>query len=230
MVPTLIYLLYKNMIKRRWPITCQKLENSMPGRSSLLIAGLIIILMLTTLVLAAQQQTLQYAVMHKGSEIGWLFIQKKISSSTINYQLQSEVRVRFVFLFTGSAQEETRFENGKMVYSRLYRKMNGKVKANRCIWFNGKGYEVQRGNYKEKIELPSVTYNQHSLYFQEPVHESVMYSDSFQQFIRIENMGNGVYRLKMPDGAINFFHYKNGICCRVRIENTLHSAEIILKP
>jgi hypothetical protein len=229
MVPVLIYLLYKKFRKSSWPRIRRVVKSKTTKRSGYLVLGLIVLLLLITIGVTAQEQTLKYAVVRKGNEVGWIRIQKNASDHSIVYHLDSEIKTRIIFQFTASAKEETEFEDGRMIYSSLFRKMNGNIKADKQTRLTGSGYIIQKGDDKQKIALPLVTYSLHCLYFQEPVNIKQVYSDNFERFINIERIGDGQYRLRMPDGVTNYFYYSKGVCFKVHIDHSFYSAEIILK-
>ncbi|HSK14202.1 MAG TPA: DUF6134 family protein, partial [Phnomibacter sp.] len=49
-----------------------------------------------------------------------------------------------------------------------------------------------------------------TLYFQEPVGRSELYSEGHKRMIPIRDLGNGIYKITMPDGNTNLFYYRGG--------------------
>lgn len=229
MIPTLLFLLYRKYLKQRIPHICRNLSIRIFSRNKVLIVIAMVGLLALTSAVDSEKQTLRYKVLRKGAEVGWIMLQKNTTGGLTRYELNSEISTRLLFRFTATAYEETEFKDGKMTYSYLYRKMNGNIKANKKTILKDSKYQVIRGRNQENLDVSNVTYNLHCLYFTEPTGIRQVYSDNFESFINIESKGNGIYKIKLPDGVINYFHYTNGKCSKVEIEHAFYSVQFILK-
>jgi len=222
MIPTLIFLLIRRY-NRKYPGRIRKY----------IFYGVKLILAAAVLLFAnnavAQKNELAYDVVRNNKNIGTLKIQCSSYANKVLYRLESNIRMRFIVSFTAEAIEETIFENGVIIYSSLYRKLNGKEKANKKTVLTASGYEIQDGPEKETLNYENLQNSILTLYHKEPVDVKRVYSDNHRQYLAIEKTGNHMYRLVFPDGKYNEYYYKDGICTAVNINHPLYSAVVRLK-
>ena len=177
---------------------------------------------------AAQSQILNYKVVQNNSVIGWLKLERKDSLNSSLITSSSEIKKRFLLLFTIIENQEVLFQNGMMMRSYVYRKVNSDIKVNKRTTYTGNHYEVKKGKFLTLINLSSITYNQLSLYFFEPVNVREVYSDNYERYLKIEKTGNEFYTMELPEGNKNYYYYKNGVCSKVKVEQSLFTIEFIL--
>lgn len=115
-----------------------------------------------------------------------------------------------------------------MTHSSSYRKINNDVKENKQTTYKGSYYEIKKENSVRQVKLNNVSYNQLSLYFFEPVNVSQVYSDNYEQYLRIEKKENQSYGIEFPDGNKNYYNYSNGVCSKVKVQQSLFTIEFIL--
>jgi hypothetical protein len=178
--------------------------------------------------LFAQQQVLTYKVIRNGSEAGWVKLNKSTAGNITVIRMTSEISVRVIILLKIISSEYAEFRDGKMIHSYVFRKMNETVKANNHAWLCSTGYEIENASGKEKLNINPVTFNVLSMYFGEPVNVEHVYSNSQQQLAKVEKIGTGLYKLRLPGGNSNEYYYSNGICTRVKIDTRFYTAEFIL--
>ena len=225
MIPVLIYYLYRRY-KRSHP------TGSRPNpftKRSVRIALLCVVFIMIAVFAFSQDRKLEYQIKRKGDVVGTVMFTEASAGNKIMRRMQSEVKTRFVFLFTARAQEESIYENGIMVWSSIYRKLNGSEKVNKKTQASGESYVVYRGDKTELLKNYPIRNNMLCLYTNEPVSYSKVYSDNFQQFLDIQKIGTDHYKIELPDGNYNEYFYSNGLCSRVEIHHTMYSATIELK-
>jgi hypothetical protein len=229
MIPTLLYLLFKKLRKQDWEKIKRNLVSRLFIRAHQIIFYLVILLLLVSFVIAAQKQNRHYKVMRKGSEIGWVSLEKLTDSNTTAISLGSEIKTSFLFTFSSTAKETSEFHNGKLQHCYFYRKTNGNVKADRHTRLVGNSYEVDTRTEKMKLNISPITFNTLLMYFQEPVGHEKVYSDNHQCFLKIDKEPDGGYKISFPDGTSNTFYYTGGICYKVKIDHSFYSAILMLK-
>ena len=89
-------------------------------------------------------------------------------------------------------------------------------------------YEIKKEKSITQVKLNNIAYTQLSLYFFEPVNVSQVYSDKYEQYLKIEKKQNQLYAIDFPDGNKNYYSYSNGVCSRVRVEQSLFTIEFII--
>jgi hypothetical protein len=174
------------------------------------------------------QQQLNYKIVQNGSNIGWLKLQKIDSAEISVIRFDSEVKKRILFLFSIIEKQEVLFQNGLMIKSHVFRKVNEDIKVNKLTVYTGGHYQISKEKSSKSIMVNNIRFNQLSLYFFEPVNISQIYSDNFECLLTIEKKSKGCYQIKLPDGNTNYYYYTNGICSKVKVEHSLFSVDFIL--
>ena len=228
MVPALLYLLIRKYVIKNWPTIRGKMNQISFPKNFLLVIGFLALMLLKLVSLKAQEKQLQYNIIRNGKVIGWTKLVKTTIDQHVDIKLQSEVKTRFVFQFVVEAMEEAVFNNGSLVYTSQFRKLNSDVKENKQMKWTNRGYEVQKGNQIQPLSFAAMHHHMLGLYFTEPFQGTKVYSDSFQQLLNVERISEGAYKIKLPDGNSCSYYYRNGICTNVKIDHRLYSAELML--
>lgn len=178
--------------------------------------------------IGAQERVFTYSITRNGNPVGTLQVQEVQKAGRVQYRMQTRVKSRLVFSFSAFSREEAVYEHGCLVYSSLFREVNGREKVNKRTQVAGKNYLVEQNGKKEWLGHYPIQYNMMSLYTREPLQLSPVFSDNFQRFLPIEKVGVHQYRIRFPDGNWSEYFYRDGICVRIRVKHTLYSAEITL--
>lgn len=67
------------------------------------------------------------------------------------------------------------------------------------------------------------------LYFNEPLKAKAIYSENWGQYLTINAIGNHTYQLVQPNGKINTYVYKNGLCQSITLNTTFYTITLKLK-
>ncbi|HRI19782.1 MAG TPA: hypothetical protein PLA68_02460 [Panacibacter sp.] len=178
--------------------------------------------------LYAQRTQLNYKVMQGGNNIGWVKLDKKDSANTSLIKLGSEIKKRMLFMFTIIENQEAYFQNGIMMRSYVYRRINKDVKTDKRTLYDGTQYKVSKEKSTSQVTLNHIDNNFLSLYFSEPINLRQVYSDNFEQLLTIEKTTGGFYKINLPDGNTTSYYYTNGICSKVKVEQSLFTVEFVL--
>jgi hypothetical protein len=172
----------------------------------------------------SQEKNLNYTIKRNGNKVGSMTINEIIAGNRISLKMQSDIRTSFIFTFTAKGIEEATFENGLMIYSSVYQKLNGNEKINQQISYVNDHYVLTNDSDVDSIDNTRIHYNLVCLYSHEPKKSSVVYSDKYQKFLFIEEVESHHYKIKFPDGSANDYFYDKGTCVKVKIDHTLYSA------
>jgi hypothetical protein len=173
-------------------------------------------------------QQLKYNVVQNNDVIGWLKLEKKDSANFSLIKFSSEIKKRLVILFTVIERQEALFENGILTRSYVYRKVNDDIKVNKQTIYSGDHYLIKKEKTSTQLMLNNIAYNQLSLYFYEPNLVKEVYSDNYECYLKIEKTGSENYILLLPNGNKNTYYYSNGICTKVKVEQSLFTVEFVL--
>ena len=176
----------------------------------------------------SQERMFTYSITRNGNPVGTVQVLEVQTASRVLYRLHTRVKSRLVFSFSALSREESVYENGCLVYSSMFREVNGREKVNKHTRVAGKNYLVEQDGKKEWLGQYPIQYNMLSLYTREPLQLPPVFSDNFQRFLPIEKVGVHQYRIRFPDGNWSEYYYRDGICVRIRVKHTLYSAEITL--
>lgn len=177
----------------------------------------------------AQEQTVKYNVLHSGKVVGHMNLYQKRQGDELYLKMISEVKMRFIFSVKVDIQEESTFNNGKLINSLVCRNVNGTEKCNRQTKAVASGYQtIAEGKCGKTVEQKQIAANLMLLYCREPNDQAQVYSDNFQQFLQVKQVSPHVYRIDLPDGNYNFYSYTNGVCSKVDIHHSLYTIQIQL--
>jgi len=177
---------------------------------------------------SAQNTQLKYSIMMNGSGAGLMTIQKTSSSDKTQLSLESKAKKRFIISFEIHEIHTEVFQNNVMTTASIFRQVNGKTKINTQMRFKGTNCQIESEGKTSSILVNPVLWSVLNLYFTEPINTAEAFSDSFQQMLKIENMGNHCYKVALPDGNSNYFYYANGICRKQVINHSLYKVELVL--
>ena len=226
MIPAIIYLVLRRYRKTNPAKAAQLLLLFRTARKYIL---LFVFLLLACVIAFSQANQLRYSIKRKGSQVGTIsFFQQFIGSKRI-FRTESEVKTRMLFLFTAIGREESVYENGVLLSSSVYQKLNGSEKLNKKTMLVGRNYVVYDGKNPETLTNYPISFNMICLFAMEPAAVSKVYSDRFQQFLDIQTVKNHQYRIKFPDGNFNEYFYRDGLCTRVEVHHSLYRSSFELK-
>jgi len=168
-----------------------------------------------------------FEIVKNNKVIGTINMVMKVNGDSIIFDSESQINVKFLLKFEITGKEKSVFENGVLVYSSVYRKLNNKVKANHVIERRGSFYSLNDNNKSEVLNLDDIEQNLIMLYFNEPKNITSIFCDNQKEMIQIKNLGQGKYKVEISKGKYNIFHYKNGKCVEVEAISPMY--DVILK-
>jgi hypothetical protein len=224
MVPVLLYVLLKKLFRKK-----RHIATKLFYKKTLAIISFVILLLLTSCLLFSQQQSLSYKVIRNGDETGWVKLNRNINGHTSIINMASEIKVRMIFLFTIISNEYVECRDDKLVHAYVFRKMNGSIKADAHTRLAGNTYETEDYSGKEKLNIIPSSFTVLDMYFKQPDGITKVYSGSQQQNLPVIKKQPSMFIINMPDGNTNEYYYnKEGICSRVKINQSLYTVEFIL--
>jgi hypothetical protein len=178
--------------------------------------------------LSAGQGISTYNILYKGNNIGKMYLTQVKNGDDMQVKIVSNVDMRIVMAIKVRLAEESFYRNEMLMYSNVYQEVNGKVKVNRQTKFIAPCYETISEGKRKILNKRVINYNVARLYNKEPVNISYVYSDSFQQYQELQAIGAHVYKLILPEGHYNIYHYENGTCSKVEVHSRLYTIEMQL--
>jgi hypothetical protein len=221
MIPAIILMLMRRY-QKNYPQQFLVLKAKMfyAVRIVLMVAAALILVMITK----GQEKNLSYTIKRNGSKIGIMQVKEIKDGKTISLRLQSDVKTSFIFTFSAKGIEEARYDNGILVYSSVYQRLNGSEKVNKQIRFANDSYVISNKGKEERLYNVKIYYNLVCIYNHEPNTTSLIFSDKYQKFLPIQKIEDHHYKIRFPDGSANEYWFENGTCKRIEIDHTLYSA------
>ncbi|CAN5144947.1 hypothetical protein BH11BAC6_BH11BAC6_04720 [soil metagenome] len=177
---------------------------------------------------SAQEIKMNYKVKKGDKVIGAFSVFENTSGTVKTIKLQSHINTSFVVDITVDAAEQSVFQNGTVIESSIYRKVNGNIKANKKHRAFGNGYIISATGKTDTVYNRKITYNLMCLYATEPVNITKVYADNYEKFLAIKKDEPHSYRVDIPDGSYNVYFYANGKCTKVEIHQSLYTVTMVL--
>ncbi len=226
MIPLLIILYIKKHSTR-----FKKQFQALMGNKSFMakLPGLLMACIIIGKIAFSQTKNYQYDIKKGGSSIGHIILTNTISGAANTVSLVSDIKFRFLFLFTAKSKEEVVFTNGIMTSSFLYREQNGDKKTSLKTRKAPINYVIAINESKEvELNIQAIHYQTLCLYTTEPVMYKHVYVDKFHQLLAIENISEHQYKVVFPDDNYNEYFYRDGICKTVKVHQSLFTVQIEL--
>lgn len=180
------------------------------------------------LVSRAQEKNLDYIIKRNGSKVGRMCVKEIRDGNKVSLRLQSDIKTSFIFTFTAKGIEEAQYDNGILVYSSVYQKLNGNEKVNKQIKYVNDEYIISNNGKEEILDNVKIYYNLVCIYYHEPLSTVLIFSDKYQKFLPINKVEDHHYKIKFPDGSSNEYWFENGVCKKIEIDHTFYSATMEL--
>jgi hypothetical protein len=165
-----------------------------------------------------------YHIIRNNEVIGKLQLTKQNQADKTYINLSSKVQSHIIVPINITSKDEALFNKGILLWSTVYREVNGKPRVNKKTVIKGSNYLLQDGNHYLKMSSYPITFNMMNLYLNEPETISQVYADAYQQFVPIKRAAQHIYRVSLPNGSYNIYEYKNNLCCRVHVFTELYEA------
>lgn len=202
---------------------------SLPALPALKEISLALIMFCMLATSHAQEQRTSYKVIFHGDSVGNMLLYQNKTGDNASYAIVSSVQIHFLLKFSLVGKEEANFQNGRLMYSSVSRKVNGKEKAAKQTKSVGNSYEATSfGKTVPSTDKP-INYNMNMLYCQEPFNKQAVYSDNFQQFLTVEQVALHKYKIALPDGNYNYYTFSNGICSMVELHHSFYTVYMQLE-
>jgi hypothetical protein len=221
MIPAIILMLIRRY-QKNYPQQFLILKTQLFYTARIIL--MMVIVFLIALITRAQEKHLNYSIKRNGSTIGSMLVKEIKDGKTIRLKLESNIKTGFIFAFSAIGIEEAKYDNGVLVYSSVYQKLNGNEKLNKQIRYANNSYVVSNKGREQKLYNVKIGYNLVCIYNHEPVNTSLIFSDKYQKFLPIQKIQDHHYRIKFPDGSGNDYWFENGVCKKIEIDHTFYSA------
>ena len=173
-------------------------------------------------------QSHKFNIMKGDDKLGSITATKKTVGTTVSYNVISKATFRVIFKYVRETFMDIIFIDGIMESSITKQTMNSELKDHRVTKRNGKGYDCTKNPDNEKFKINElVSFCTSMLFFKEPIDQTKIYSDSYQELCPMKKLGPGFYELVLPEDKVNHYIYKNGELQEMRVFRTV--ADLVFK-
>ncbi len=160
----------------------------------------------------SQELEKTYRIIYNDNQIGVLTAQKQQQFASTTYRLLTEVKATIIKDFHITYNLSVEFDTGSMVKAILTTAVNQSTwDSTHLQWTNNK-YRIDKdGEAAYFMEKAPCSYSTACMYFQKPPSNKV-FSEQYTQIVQLEEVKPDVYKLKLPSGNANYYHYdKQGL-------------------
>jgi hypothetical protein len=170
-------------------------------------------------------ESVRYKITRNGTLIGQLSLETNQVNTDFYLKITSNVSTRFIVKVNVQTVDSAYFKSGLLISSSVSRRVNGDQKDLKKTKWVDNHYQTQCGN-KRSVIKQSIYYNMMLMYLKEPGNINYVYSDNFQCFVPITKIGVNDYRIKLPDGNYNDYHFEHGVCTLIIINHSIYTIKM----
>ncbi len=191
---------------------------------------LIVILLLTSIFTNAQEQTqiLKYEIIMGSSPIGEITAVRTEKDGRVYCKNSSIAAMRIITMQKLTYDFETTYKDGIIESASTLNQLNNNTRTYSNMKWVGDKYEVDVDGKKYDITEP-VDYSAVSLYWEEPIGLTQVFSERFGKYLPLKQIKPHFYELTLPDGKITHYTYEDGICTKVEINHWFRNFYYVLK-
>ena len=165
-------------------------------------------------------QVHEYRVLWKGDSIGYVSATLYDSNGYDVYHIHSDVRVWFFGTKRLNTYFHSVFHADELLSGVTYSTKNDQMEYWSSAKRDGDSYAIHVDNNKKQINFDDkIQYSITTLYHQEPVGISKIFSERYGTFLEVIEISPHHYTLEKPNGRLTEYTYRDGICTKVVVEN-----------
>jgi len=151
-----------------------------------------------------------FTVYYKAQKVGTLTTTKTIDDKKSTYNLSSDVKITMVAEFHIVEAMCDVFDGARLQTSSYSRSVNNEQKVKNTVVRNANEYVLSKDGKRAKVIKEWILTTVMSLYYQEPTDLVSVYSQSFQEVLKLTKLREHVYSLKLPHGKSTIYQYTDG--------------------
>ncbi len=148
-----------------------------------------------------------FGVYFGSKKVGTLIAEKITNHQIITYAIHSEVKINLIIELKIEESIKDVFTKDLLISSVHTREVNDVQKVKNTVVNQGDTYFFNSDNKPTGGTSEQITATICSLYFNEPVNETVIYSESYQQLITITSSKPNTYEMQLPNGTTTTYKY-----------------------
>ncbi|MEO1054194.1 MAG: DUF6134 family protein [Bacteroidota bacterium] len=166
-------------------------------------------------------QTNSYSISHGGKEIGEITASLLQHGTKRTYEVKSNVDFKVLWKnYNRKTSNFVVFDGLNLIHSISDVYMNDDLQDSTRIDVRQNKYECYRypDEQFEMNDFKGLNFSTVQLYFQEPTGIGRIYSERFLDYCILEKIGNHKYKLRLPNGKVNLYTYREGRLSEVIVD------------
>ncbi len=182
-------------------------------------------LLLFSSILHAQE--LKYNILWGEKNVGEITASKVKKGDSTTYKIIADANFKVLFNYHIEYYTKCIYTENKITHSYANYELNDKVKEETTIKHKNGTYTCD--NCKDfDTEISPIGFSISKLYFFEPSKSGKVFSERFGEYVKIFKESEHVFRMHLPNGNDNFYHYKDGNLVKVSVDRALYSMDFVL--
>lgn len=180
--------------------------------------------------ISVHSQTLQYSVELLGINTGDMVLKKYTDANgRLRFSMNTSADVNYFFgRTTASFSSDIRYQQGKIIYAQAKNIRDGKTGRFSYLKCSSGGCDVETNRGKSKIGVPP-SWCIARLFFEEPLHQTQVYSEDWGQMLPLKKIGPGRYQVEIPSDKPNEYKYEGGRMVELITHTSIGKARVLLK-
>ena len=185
----------------------------------------ILILFFPLLLLAAPRATAQrfhFDQYVNGNKVGELTASRSQQGEQTVFRIRSQVEAQVVFAIDVRFELESVFQQGILQHSEVKIYRNDKLKEHALTRREGNRYRLTHDGKTSWLDHPGIQETSATIYFEEPLGTSSVFSEQYGNFSPLRREKPGVYRMSPPSkNQDNVYHYREERLAEVEVGHWL---------
>jgi hypothetical protein len=177
-----------------------------------------LILSFCFLLIENQAQEYEFDVYWRSRQIGHIDAHQEKQEDARKHHIRTDIVMPVLGKHIQS-EVETQYLPKGLQWCRARYTMDGEMKEDRRTRRLASAFRLFRQDREpETLNTSDIPFTISCLYFDEPKGLSQIYSERHQKFLALENPRPGVYKLSLPKGNANHYHYQEGKLTKVEVQ------------
>lgn len=169
---------------------------------------------------AAQVEDFTYSVSMDGKLIGTYAVSKTEIEGRSTFRVETNTAAGLIGRMEHRFVMLSSFNNKKLISADLKTWVNQELESSSVLQWDGKQYIKHEGEKLTEISCDLVDYSSASVFFEEPIDRESLFYEKYGKELMVSQVETHKYEVKLPNGGIERYAYKNGKVREVQFVQT----------
>lgn len=167
-----------------------------------------------------QQDEKTFRIMYGDNQLGLLKAKKEQQIASTTYHLLTDLKASLIKEFHITYNLSVKYDTGSMVMALIKSAVNQNTWDSTHVQWENNKYRVHKAGeavyYKKQRPC---SFSTACMYFQQPQSDEV-FSEQYTKKVPVKEVRSNVFKLALPSGNANFYHYDNRGLAKVVVNDT----------